>query len=448
MLYSDQKTKLLKELQLPVVIIGMGISGQAVLRLLLASGLRRQDILTFDQNPQQKMNCDLPDLDAVEKSNPGSLVVSPGVPLNLDWIQRFLAQGVQLSSELELASSFLTHEKLIAITGSVGKSTVTSLIGAGLKNSGQSAFVGGNLGRPLADYATALLEGSPSVEWIILELSSYQLENFPSLRPEASILVSLTPNHLERYRGLDHYYETKLSLVSRTRSHVIFNLNGLDLSRYRNHFNSPLHHWVSREDVGKQGFSFERMSLVGDHNRDNISLAVALGKLLHWPESYQEGLLEFRGLPHRLENLGHHHGVLFLNDSKATTIASVEQAVESVSKLIETHRRTWLLLGGKDKSLPWKNLSPLRANSKIHFVFFGEVGAKASLESKLQGEIFPSLRSALDQLFPKLQEQDLVLLSPGGTSLDEFKSFEDRGDFFRKQIERWSADPNRLVKPD
>lgn len=418
-------------LEKPIVIVGMGISGQAILNLLIAMGISRDQIFTHDQ----KTNSDLPTPQDVINLKPKTLVVSPGVPLSTPWIQDLLRGGCELTSELEIAYQHLTHEKVVGITGSVGKSTVTSLLGAGLAAAGKASFVGGNLGQPLASYVLQkLTEGAGScAEYTVLELSSYQLENFPSLRCHSCLLTSLTPNHMERYESLQQYYDTKFKLLQVTSGAKILNQNGLELAHYQTTLKDPRTFWVQARSPELQTVPFDQMNMVGSHNRDNLAMAWKWGLIHQMPDHFFQGLLKFAGLAHRLESLGEVDGILYLNDSKATTIASVIQAVESVKDLAKTRAQTWLLLGGRNKNLPWSDLQPF-AQLTFKFVFFGECGALAQNQSGLQGPIFENLKTALDFVKSQTQPNDLVILSPGGTSLDEFKSFEDRGDYFRKRI--------------
>lgn len=413
----------------PIAIIGLGLSGQAALDLLLATGVPREHLFTHDRNAP----CDAPAPEDVAARKPATLVVSPGVPLRAPWIRALLQSGAELTSELELAAAALTTEKVVGVTGAVGKSTVTSLLGAGLDAAGIAHFTGGNLGFPLARYALERRRGRPAAEYVVLELSSYQLENFASLACESSILTSLTPNHLERYDSLEEYYETKLTLPVKTKGARFFNASGLDLANYRARFADARSRWVDRRDLPADAVA--RMRMVGTHNRDNLALAWRWGEAHAMPPAFFEGLLRFPGLAHRLENLGEHGGVLYLNDSKATTMASVLQAAESVAELAAARRSAHLLLGGRDKNLPWEQLAPLAARG-FEFHFFGECGGDARRRAGLAGDFAPTLAAALDALIPRLQTGDMVLLSPGGTSLDEFKSFEDRGDYFRKRISR------------
>lgn len=429
-----------KDLKKPIAIVGMGVSGKACLDLLLADGVPRDQIITHDK----KGPCDLPLETDLLQAAPRTLVVSPGISLKSPWLEELLASGAELTSELTLAARVLGRERLIGITGAVGKSTVTSLIGAGLQAAGISSFVGGNLGLPFASYAKDRILGiRPAAEFVVLELSSYQLENIDGLSFEAALITSLTPNHMERYRSLDHYYNTKFHLLEITTGFKIFNLSGFDLARFQNQFSDSFSVWTDRHDPVLNRISFKKMALVGDHNQDNLALAARLGQLLSLGEYYIEGLLRFQGLSHRLENLGETNGVLFLNDSKATTVASVLQAALSIRELAKTRAHCWILIGGRDKNLPWADLAVLAQNSTFSYLFFGECGEKARTLSGLQGDYFAKLEFALNALFSKVKPGDLVLLSPGGTSWDEFKSFEDRGDYFRTRVSQWKGDPNQ-----
>lgn len=364
---------------------------------------------------------------------PKTLIVSPGVPLSLPWIQNFIKDGGILSSELELGFSFLTSEKVIAITGSVGKSTTVSLLGIGAKSFSPNSFVGGNLGTPLAVYARSLLRGVPKSDWVILELSSYQLENFRNLTADWSGIVSLTTNHMERYESLDSYYKTKFTLVDRTKRLVICNRQGNDLLAWvkKQSPNSKIK-WIDPEDSSLKSFDLKSSLLLGNHNQQNLALASKIAVEAGWPAGAINAMKGFSGMPHRLENMGTANGVTFVNDSKATTIESVKVAVESV--VSECTGNIHLLIGGRDKNLPWHDLGTLRNIKNLRFYFFGECRELAKSKSDLPGESFSTLKAATVAAVENATAGDLILLSPGGTSLDEFKNFEERGDFFRKIV--------------
>jgi len=423
------------KIPLPIAIVGTGLSGESARKLLEAAGVDSSQIFTFDQKSAADFND--PDL-LLQNGRPQSLCVSPGIPLQLPWIQTALKSGVRLTSELEIAFAFIANEKIISVTGAVGKSTTTSILGAGALQADPNAFVGGNLGIPLADYSRELLQGvRKRAHYLILELSSYQLENFKNLKSHVSVLTHLSPNHLERYQDLNHYFETKLDLFMKTEDLGLLNRSGGHIASLIDKIQKTnpkiKWHWTDRNDPQFKQALTAKPQLVGSHNLDNLSLAFAVAKHLAWPEKSYQAMLNFPGLSHRLENCGLREGILFLNDSKATSMDSVLQAVQSVRQehpLNTIH----LLLGGKDKNLPWENLGKLKSAKGFQFYFFGEVAELAQKKSQLPGEQSSELGSCLKNLKPLLKTNDIVLLSPGGTSWDQFKNFEERGQFFKNWI--------------
>jgi len=418
----------------PIALVGMGVSGEATLRLLLDCGFDRQQILTFDG----KSPADFSSPEALAKAKPKTLCVSPGISLETPWIKDLLQEDILLTSELEIAFSFLTSELVISVTGSIGKSTTTSLIGVGARAIDPTAFVGGNLGFPLADYSRQLINNGVKAKYVILELSSYQLESFKNLRTDVSVFTFLSPNHLERYRGLEHYYQTKLSLISKTKRAVVINSHGGDLLQkskpYQGQHADLKWIFAHRQDPRFTEWMIRAPALVGIHNLDNLAMAFSVSDFFCWPMECRDAMLSFPGLPHRLENCGVRHGILFLNDSKSTTMDSVLHAVKSVLPDLKSSGRLYLLLGGRDKNLPWSDLSVLSAENSIVFSFFGEIGESARKQSELEGITYPTLQNCLSSISSQLRENDILLLSPGGTSWDEFKNFEDRGQFFKNWI--------------
>lgn len=423
------------KIPLPIAVIGLGISGNSALELLLCLGVPRNQISTFDS----KAPADFKDPELLlETAGPRSFCVSPGVPLSTDWIASALGAGVRITSELEISFSFLTSEMVIGITGSVGKSTTTSLLGAGALAVDPHTFVGGNLGTPLAQYVIDLLaKHRQRAELVLLELSSYQLENFSNLRSDISLLTFLSPNHMERYPSLEKYYASKLSLFDRTQKFAVLNKAGGAAASKLQEIQSknPILE-VSIADRESSQFKFRlvhKPALVGLHNQDNLAMAFLVADKLHWPQASYEAMLSFPGLPHRLESLGRHKNILFLNDSKATTIDSVLQAVASIQSEF-AGSKIHLLLGGRDKNLPWQNLSTLGQSADLSFSFFGEFAAGAQAKSRLAGNSFQDLKSCLRDYRTWISHRDVVLFSPGGTSHDEFKNFEERGLYFKRWV--------------
>lgn len=432
-----QMRKIIKDLRVhipsPVAIVGMGKSGEAAKRLLLLGQFSVDDIATFDgklpeadfSSPEKLMN----------EFQPKTLVISPGVPLSSAWIHNAKKQGVVITSEISLACSCLENEKLIGVTGSVGKSTTVSLLGAGLESFSKTGFVGGNLGTPFSAYAAEVLEGRERADWIVLELSSYQLENCEGLSLDYSAITYLTPNHMERYDSLSEYYQTKWKIQELTKNQVFLNSRGGDLlADFAQKPKSEKVIPVSASDENIRSLKISQAKLIGSHNQDNLALASAVALAAGWPKAAIEGMKSFGGLAHRLENLGQIEGVRYINDSKATAMDSVLIAVQAAVESQGTQGVIWVLLGGKDKNLPWEQLSALTEYKNCRFIFFGECRELAQNKSGLPGESWPTLDLALVNIKPSLHPGDTLLLSPGGTSLDEFKGFEDRGNFFKKAV--------------
>ena len=424
------------QIQPPVIIVGLARSGVAAKKLLLASGFQEEDILTFDENKpdaQFKAEADLYALTDVKTA-----VISPGVPLQKKYIQKWRDQGVIITSEINLALSQVTTEKIIGITGSLGKSTTTSIIGAGIQTFDPHVFVGGNLGIPFCEYALSIhKDPSKKAQWIVLELSSYQLENVDKLSVDYSLVTFLSPNHLERYNSLSDYYETKWTLLNRTKNKMFLNENGGDLKFFTQNKNSEKLVWSKAGSAQLLSYNLGKAELIGKHNQDNLAMAAQLGVQCGFPASYFSGIKSFGGLSHRLENLGLKKNTIFINDSKATTIDSVKAAVEATKESFPNLKIN-LLLGGRDKKLPWTELKSLASDPRLNLFFFGEHG---SIIKQTIGSLAPDFQT-LDLLLRnlnavKLGIDSVVLFSPGGVSQDEFTSFETRGEFFRHWFEKF-----------
>ena len=419
-------TAYVKNLKTPIAVIGLGKSGTSAMALLREFGFKETELATYDA---KDATATFSSVEKLLQFSPKTLVVSPGVPLNSSWIQSLVKDGVAVTSEINLAASLLTTEKLIGVTGSVGKSTVVSLLGAGAASFDKNAFIGGNIGIPFCDYVLGILKGKPRAEWVVLELSSFQLENCEKLSLKYSIVSFLSSNHLERYTSLEDYYAKKLHITSITKEVCLFNKSSKDCNQYAPHSKSDF------KLVNADNFSHHELLpqvfLIGPHNKDNFSLASEMARICEWPESSIIEMTRYRGLPHRLEFVVEVNGVTFVNDSKATAMESVLVAVSGCLENISAQGRVYLLLGGKDKNLPWGELSAFATNEKIIPVFFGACGELAQQKSGLSGERFEKLGSGINFCQKRSKPGDIVLLSPGGTSLDEFRNFEERGDFFK-----------------
>lgn len=422
-------TSYLKNLKIPIAIAGLGKSGNSALNLLMAAGFPKEQLILFDEKSPQ---AEISDPEKLLALKPQTVVVSPGVPLSSKWLAQLKSEACHITSEISLAASLLTTEKVIGITGSVGKSTVTSLLGEAVKSFDLQAFVGGNLGIPFSDYAIGKLKGDIPASWVILELSSYQLENCKNLQLEHSIITYLSVNHLERYKSLEEYYSTKFIITDITKGVCILNKTSPDCENYAYLSRSKVS-FVNSQFFSKKDYLNE-LALIGSHNKDNFALAAEMAVLCGWPSSSFVAMTNYKGLSHRLEHVATTNGVTYINDSKATAMDSVLVATKGCLEGLNTEQKLFLLLGGKDKNLPWEQLSVLGANEIVTPVFFGQCGQLAKEKSELNGEYFEHLGSAVHYCQRRARSGDVVLLSPGGTSLDEFKNFEERGDFFKTLV--------------
>lgn len=419
----------IKALPLPVAIIGMGKTGTSVKKLLLKAGLSESQIFTFDEKSSSDFSTEI----EILRAEPKTLVVSPGVSLKKKFIQELSQMGALITSEINIASHFLDGECLIGVTGSIGKSTTTAALGSALSAIDPNCFFGGNLGTPFAEYALKTFDpGFQRAKYIVLELSSYQLENSKDLALDYGIITYLSPNHLERYEGLDEYYMTKWQMIDQTKLKVFANALGGDLSNWAQKHTNPKVFLINPLlDFPKEDWSVYRV--LGEHNQQNLSLCLKVLQELMLPSQAHIGLQHFSGLSHRMENLGSHREILFVNDSKATSLDSVRTAMNSCLEFGKG--RLWLMLGGRDKNLPWNQIRDFKSHSLVEFIFFGEARQIIQGASGLPGPAYSSLKDALDHVKLHATSGDTVLLSPGGTSLDEFPNFEARGDFFRKYVQ-------------
>lgn len=421
----------LEKFKKPFVVVGLGKSGISAAQLLKCAGLNDSEVLLFDE----KKEGDLKTWEDIAALNAGTLVVSPGVPLKGPHIQKLFALNWQITSEITLACQFLTDEKVIGITGSVAKSTVTSLVGAALKAEDDHAFVGGNLGVPFCEYALGLLNGKSKARYIVLELSSYQLENCKDLNLETSAITFLSANHLERYASVEEYYMTKCNIGTMTQKLCVLNAASEDNVKYTSR--------VAGKTLLTSSAKFsdqpllKKVKLLGVHNKDNFCVAYELVKAMGLSDQAIQAMCNFTGLEHRIEFVAEHKGVSYINDSKATAMDSVFVAVKAAQEKAD-QGLVYSLLGGRDKNLPWEELKVLAQEKQIQPVFFGACGELARAKMQMPHRpYFASLNEALDEVFKMTKANDVVLLSPGGTSLDEFKNFEERGNFFKEKVKKF-----------
>ena len=375
------------------------------------------------------------------------IVISPGVPAKLPALELARAQGIPVWSEIELAWRFL-RGKLVAITGSNGKTTTTSLVAHILKTAGIATLVGGNIGVPLL----ALVESSTDSSVTVAEISSFQLEAIQEFRPEIGVLLNLTPDHLDRHESFESYAAAKMRLFENQleRDAAVLNADDPEITKRmpsRGHV-----YWFSRQKRVAEG-AFLRdgemvfradgletvvarrgdIALRGEHNLENVLAACAAAHLAGAPASaIAGGVKTFRAVEHRLEFVAEVGGVEFYNDSKATNVDATLKAIEAFpGPLI-------VILGGKDKGSPYTPLiDPLRQRARLAILIGAAAGKiAADLGDALPVEHAGTLDRAVKIAAERAAPGDVVLLAPACSSFDQFENYEQRGRVFKELVAR------------
>jgi UDP-N-acetylmuramoylalanine--D-glutamate ligase len=448
-----------------VTVVGLAKSGVAAARLLAREGAR---LTVTDRRPEAELSGPLAALagiplrrtlgghDPADLEGADLVVVSPGVPLAIPELARARARGVPVWGEIELAARFLPGTPVVAITGTNGKSTTTALAGA-LFSRERRTFTGGNLGTPLAEH---VLSGERA-DVLVLELSSFQIEGLVSLRPQVAAVLNVTPDHLDRYRDVDDYAAAKAHLFAGQQPGDVAIANARDdraramaassrADLFTFGFGAPAPA-TARDPGGEPGpggaplvftpmpgagapeqYLVRSRALRGRHNRENAMAAVLCARLMGVPgDVVQAGLDAFPGLPHRLELVSERAGVEWVNDSKAT---NVDSTWVGLSAFPPGTRRLVLIMGGRGKGAPYTPLRPLFAERVKALLTIGEDAPRVEAEL---GDLCPTeacrtLAEAVRRAAGLARAGDVVLLSPACASYDQFRSYEERGDLFRR----------------
>jgi len=375
------------------------------------------------------------------------IVVSPGVPANLPALQAARKKNVPVWSEIELAWRFL-RGKLVAITGSNGKTTTTALVAHILKASNIPTLVGGNIGTPLL----ALVETSTDPAVTVAEISSFQLETIEAFRPEIGVLLNLTPDHLDRHGTFEEYARAKMRMFENQLERDFAVLNADDPEITKRMPAKPHIFWFSRQKRVANGAFLrdneiifrnegsetvlarrDQIALRGEHNVENVLAACAAAYLAGaTPEAIAGAVKSFRGVEHRLEFVAEISGVQFYNDSKATNVDAAVKAIQAFPGPL------LVILGGKDKGSPYTPLRDLLHERARMALLIGESADKIAAD--LQGAVEISYAGTLDravQIASELsQPEDTVLLAPACSSFDQFENYEQRGRVFKELVAR------------
>ena len=441
-----------------VTVVGGARSGLAVAKLLAEAGA--DVFLTEKGEPTQGLQEALDAAGATYEFGGHTrraleadfFAISPGVPSTVNIVQQAMGQGLSVYSEIEVASWFC-QAPIVAITGSNGKTTTTSLTGHIFRQSGRPTIVAGNIGYPFADYVRDLTPDHV----VILEVSSFQLDHIDTFRPQVSVLLNITPDHLDRYNNdFNQYAQSKFRIFENQRDDDVLIYNHDD-ALIRDYIR-----WaMTRRTFRALGFSLEepldagaflrddtlvlrinqqeellmqaeKLALRGRHNLYNsLAAAVAARVLEVRSDVVRESLTSFEGVPHRLEYVREVDGVRYVNDSKATNVNAVWYALESFNEPLV------LIAGGRDKGNDYASLKSL-VRRKVRVVV--AIGESAD---KVMQELGPLAAHAVEaqtmeeairyaRLFA--EPGDVVLLSPACASFDMFQNYEDRGDTFKRLV--------------
>jgi len=433
-----------------VLVMGLGVTGLEVTKFLATHGAQ---VYVQDDAPEEVLREHLaqvhPLVEEVRVGGAGwvdptgfDLVVpSPGVAPDGGTLKAALDGGVPVWSEIELAFRFL-RVPIIAITGSNGKSTTTTMLGKMLAADGRRAFVGGNLGTPLVVCA-----GAPKDEEVaVVEVSSFQLEHVHAFRPRIALLLNLCEDHLDRYRSFQAYVAAKAQIFARQTPEDLLIANAEDphvmalaaRARARRRFFSltrslpeGIFHrngWlICREGKDEERFGLESLQITGAHNLENVMAVILAARA--WgvsPAAIRETLAKFRGLRHRLERVREVDGVSYYDDSKATNVGAAVRSIESFARPVV------LIAGGKDKGGDYGPLREAVARHVKSVVLVGEAAAR--IKKELGGVVrtipVESYADAVATAHREAEPGDVVLLAPACSSFDMFKSYAERGEHF------------------
>ena len=386
------------------------------------------------------------------------LCLSGGVPLTLPIVAEAIRRGIPLSNDSQIFMEVVPC-KTIGITGSAGKTTTTTLVGQMAKNAyGVKAYIGGNIGDPLINY----VDNMKTDDVAILEISSFQLDQM-TLSPNVAAILNVTPNHLDRHGTMESYAAAKArilefqseedaavlgrddkgawALLNKVRGRLYtFSLSELEQGLNGTYLDNGLLN-LRDGNTYQPLILREKILLRGEHNVLNVLAAFAIGYASGFPlDAMLKAVEDFHGVSHRLEFVRELRGVRWYNDSTATAPERSMAAIHAFDEPIV------LLLGGRDKNLPWEELMKLVSERVAHVVLFGEAAEKIQKTAdnlRLQENRFTVTRAnglyeAVLQAAEIAQSGDVVLLSPGGTSFDEFKDFAERGERFREWVQELS----------
>ncbi len=438
-----------------VTILGAARSGQAAAQLLSKMGAKCfvSDISEGRLTPELEKKLKESEIqyefgghtDKVFQAD--FAVISPGIPMRANVVQELIRRNIPVVSEIEVAFWY-AFAPIIAVTGSNGKSTTTSLIAHLLLAAGKRAIACGNLGKPFSEAVLETMDDK-AMDFFVVECSSFQLESTSLFLANCAVMLNLTPDHLDRYDSFEAYARSKMAIFNHqnVEKYAVLNYddpNVMRLAKTKARIYpvsmKPMDGAVAWYDKDmlyiRAGETVEQIAaesilLPGLHNRYNILSALsAVIPFLNSLDGLEEGLKSFRSIPHRLEFIAEINNVSYYNDSKATNLDSVRVAISSFRQPVH------LILGGRDKNGDFGSLAQLLTRHVRHIYTIGEAAEK--IEKQLSG--FPmthsrTLKQAIADAAEKALSGEIILLSPGCASYDQYHNFEERGENFRQLVE-------------
>jgi UDP-N-acetylmuramoylalanine--D-glutamate ligase len=427
-----------------VVVVGMARSGIAAMELLMEQGAK---VTAVDQSPLANLAMAVQPQGAASFEGADLVVLSPGVPADLDLLEPVRRRGTPVVGDLELASWFMKGE-IIGITGSNGKTTTTAMTGHILLSSGIPVQVGGNIGTPPA----SMVKTSRAGQWNVLELSSFQLETISTFRAHIGAALNVTPDHLDRHYTLEKYAAAKARLFENQTSSDFAVLNADDPITRAYAKRGPVQRmWFSSTTSVDPGAWLEADHIVlndrplmllaeiplrGIHNVENTMAAAVIAALAGAThQQIRAAVMSFPGVEHRLEFVRDLDGVAWYNDSKATNVDATLKAVAAFPGGL------WIILGGKDKNSDYRPLAPVLKEKARGVLLIGAAADK--IELQLRGDVptvkCETLERAVQHAHSWARSGDTVLLAPACASFDQFENFEHRGREFKRLVQELGA---------
>ncbi len=423
-----------------VVVLGAGRSGLAAARFLLSQGARvmiQDEAAITGVEDLVNEGCRIQSGEQIAPDENFDLaIISPGIDPRKEWVRSLQSKKIPLWSELELAWQFCQCP-VVAITGTNGKTTTTELIESAFIASGKKTVASGNIGLPL----TEAIRGSASLDVMVVEVSSFQLEQIKGFRPATSVFLNLTADHLDRYDAMEDYAAAKYrifenqtpedcAVVNADYSYPAMSARQVTFSTTRKNARYGLQGTMILKE-GHELFDMQQGKLRGVHNAENIMAALAVAEEWSLPlEKVAGAICAYEPAPHRCEVVGCFGGVTYINDSKATNPDALAKA------LLSQPGRVILIAGGKDKGFSFESLAVL-AGQKIQKAFLiGETAEKISSDWKghLETEVAGDLERAFHGAVAHAKTGDVILFSPACSSFDQFKNYQDRGERFKNFV--------------